>query len=146
MDGLDRGAQQIAVLVHVVFGDASAGLERVAGDPIDADAVTHDVSRVCEGRVNGRGVAALVRERFVGGVARPDGRRPGGKRVVNRDDPGEPSLRFPGAAGRRVPRPRAARSSPVKMARTPGARPAAEVSIARMSAWAYGERSTQARA
>ena len=61
-------------------------------------------------------------------------------------NPGEPSARLVGTTALTVPNPRAARSLPVRIASTPGAARAFSMSIASISACAWGERRTWARA
>ena len=85
MRRLDGGADRVAFLVRIVVGEAAAGLHRVSGHPVDADAVAHDVSRPGEGRSYRRFVADPVGEGLVAGIVVPDRRRAGGQRVVRGD-------------------------------------------------------------
>ena len=103
MRRLDGRAERVAVLVLVVGGEASAGLHRVPGHPVDADPVAHDVGRPGETRLGLRRVADLVGERLVARIVVPDRRRAGRERVVRRDQGGQGGV-IDGDQLRRVPR------------------------------------------
>ena len=83
--GLDGGADRVSVFVFVVVGEAAARLHRVAGHPVDADPVAHDMSGPGEARLDRRLVAHPVREGLVAGIVVPDRRRARRERVVRRD-------------------------------------------------------------
>ena len=89
VDGLDRCAQIVAVLVGIVEGYAAAGFHRVAGDAVDADAVADDMRSAGERGSDRRRIAALVHERLVSRIVFPDRDCARRQRIVDRDDRGQ---------------------------------------------------------
>ena len=86
---LDGGADRVTVFPGVVVGKAAARLHGVAGHPVDANPVAHDVSGPGEARLDRRLVAHLVREGLVARIVVPDRGRAGRERIVRRDQSGQ---------------------------------------------------------